>query len=187
MKKLKIQGSGVRVQGSGFRARMIYLFIIFLFIFLYPVPCTLYPEAFAKTISSTELIEHAREYNNQVVEYEGEAIGDVMIRGGFAWVNVNDGQNAVGIWGQKDQVNRLVKCKGYYKRKGDIVNITGEFHRACPAHGGDMDIHMIKGSRIRDGFLIERQPSPTKMKWAGGLAVVALGLAALTAIRSRKK
>ncbi len=141
----------------------------------------------AQSISSTELIEKAKGYNNQVVEYEGEVVGDVMVRGGFAWVNVNDGQNALGIWGQKDQIQNIVNRKGFYKCKGDIVRVKGTFHRACAQHGGDLDIHMSKGARIKDGFSISRPLSSTKMKWASGLSMVALGLAALAALRSRKK
>ena len=142
---------------------------------------------YAKPISSTELIEKAKEYNNQVVEFEGEVVGDVMARGDFAWVNVNDGQNAIGIWGQKDQIQEIVNRKGFYKCKGDIIRVKGEFHRACAQHGGDLDIHMTKGLRIKDGFSIPHQPSSTKMKWAFSLSLVALGLAALAALKSRKK
>lgn len=141
----------------------------------------------AASVSSTELIEHAKDFNNQAVEFEGEVVGDVMARGGFAWVNVNDGQNAVGIWGQRDQIQKIVNRKGLYKCKGDIIRVKGEFHRACAQHGGDLDIHMTKGLRIKDGFSIPHQLSSTKMKWASGFAVIALGLAALAALRSRKK
>ena len=30
---------------------------------------------------------------------------------------------------------------GTYRQSGDRVQITGIFHRACPDHGGDVDIH----------------------------------------------
>ena len=142
---------------------------------------------YADPISSAELIERAKEYNNQVVEFEGEVVGDVMARGDFAWVNVNDGQNAIGIWGQKDQIQEIVNRKGFYKCKGDIIRVKGTFHRACAQHGGDLDIHMTKGLRIKDGFSIPHQLSSAKMKWTSGFAVIALGLAALAALKSRKK
>lgn len=96
--------------------------------------------AVSSTVSSTELIEKSKEYNGRTVDYTGEVIGDLMIRGDHAWVNVNDGSNAMGIWitvQQAADINNL----GCYDVKGDEVRISGVFERACKEHGGDMDIH----------------------------------------------
>lgn len=141
----------------------------------------------AKPASSTELIERAKEYNNQVVEFEGEVVGDVMVRGDFAWVNLNDGQNAIGIWAQKDLICNIVNRKGDYNCKGDTLRVSGTFHRACAQHGGDLDIHMISGSRVKEGYLTEHYLSAAKVKVAFGFALAALALAILVVLRSRKE
>ena len=110
------------------------LFILFLVISIPAFDC------YAQPISSAELINNAKLYDGKVVNYEGEVIGDIMKRGDYAWINVNDGKNAIGIW-----INSgLVKDIGYtgsYKSVGDGVEITGVFRRVCPEHGGDLDIH----------------------------------------------
>ena len=49
-------------------------------------------------VSSTELIEKAKELDGKEIVYEGEVIGEVMTRGEYSWVNLNDGLNAVGVW-----------------------------------------------------------------------------------------
>jgi hypothetical protein len=95
---------------------------------------------FAQPVSSTELINNAKLYDGKIVSYEGEVIGDIMVRGAYAWLNLNDGQNAIGVW-----INSaLVKDIGYtgsYKSVGDGIEVTGVFRRACLEHGGDLDIH----------------------------------------------
>lgn len=110
------------------------LFILFL---VFSVPAF---DCYAQSISSAELINNAKLYDGKVVSYEGEVIGDIMKRGDYAWINVNDGKNAIGIW-----INSgLVKDIGYtgsYKSVGDGIEVTGVFRRVCPEHGGDLDIH----------------------------------------------
>jgi len=110
------------------------LFILFL---VFSVPAF---DCYAQPISSVELINNAKLYDGKVVSYEGEVIGDIMKRGDYAWINVNDGKNAIGIW-----INSgLVKDIGYtgsYKSVGDGIEVTGVFRRVCPEHGGDLDIH----------------------------------------------
>jgi len=94
----------------------------------------------AQSLSSTELINKAKELDGKEVVYQGEVIGDIMRRGDFAWVNVNDGQNAIGIWADY-ALTKDITYRGSYKFKGDIVEVSGIFHRACPEHGGDLDMH----------------------------------------------
>jgi hypothetical protein len=105
---------------------------------------------FAQTVSSTELINHAKDYDNKTVVYAGEVIGDIMVRNEFAWVNVNDGNNAIGIWLKKDLTKDIVYA-GSYQTQGDGVEIVGIFHRACQEHGGDLDIHAQSLKKIHSG------------------------------------
>ncbi|OGC41936.1 hypothetical protein A2548_04890 [candidate division WOR-1 bacterium RIFOXYD2_FULL_41_8] len=107
--------------------------------------------ASADIISSQDLINNAAQYDSQTVEYAGEAIGDVMIRGQYAWVNVNDGNTALGIWLSKE-LARQIKITGSYHFIGDKVKVTGTFHRTCVQHGGDLDIHATSLEVIDPGF-----------------------------------
>lgn len=106
--------------------------------------------AYAQPISSTELISNAKQYDAKLVTYEGEVIGDVMVRGDYAWINVNDGKNAIGIWIPKS-LTKDILYTGSFKSKGDWIEITGVFQRACPEHGGDLDIHAQTMRKISAG------------------------------------
>ncbi|MDD4980430.1 MAG: DNA-binding protein [Candidatus Omnitrophica bacterium] len=131
--------------------------------------------AFAQPISSTELINNAKLYDGKVVVYEGEIIGDVMVRGEFAWVNINDGSNAIGIWIEKN-LTRDIIYTGSYKSKGEWMEITGVFHRACLEHGGDLDIHAQAIRKIKPGRPAIEKLNPGKRNLTlillGGLCLV---------------
>ena len=49
-------------------------------------------------VTSTTLIESASKLDGDTVSYSGEVIGDVLYRGDYAWINVSDGANAIGIY-----------------------------------------------------------------------------------------
>jgi hypothetical protein len=125
---------------------------------------------FGQPISSTELINNAKNYDGKVVTFAGEVIGDVMRRGGSAWVNVYDGQNAVGIW-IRNSLLKDITYTGSYKSIGDAVEITGTFHRACPEHGGDLDIHALGLRKVASGRLVQDKPNLAKRS----LAIIFLG------------
>jgi hypothetical protein len=126
------------------------------FLVLLTVHCALYTLCFAQPVSSTELINNAKLYDGKTVVYEGEVIGDVMVRQDYAWVNLNDGLNAIGIWVPKSLIKDIL-YEGSYKSKGDWIEVTGVFNRACALHGGDLDIHAQALRKTSSGrTLIER-------------------------------
>jgi hypothetical protein len=95
---------------------------------------------FGQAVSSADLIAKAKERDGKQVAYSGEVIGDVMKRGDFAWANIHDGANAVGVWLTAEMAAKI-QLTGGFKHSGDLVEVTGIFNRACVEHGGDMDIH----------------------------------------------
>ena len=97
-------------------------------------------DASAQTATSNDLIVNDKTYDGRKVVFVGEAIGDVMKRGDFAWVNVSDDIDAIGIWMPYALAKDIVHT-GSYKEVGDTIEVVGIFHRACPEHGGDLDIH----------------------------------------------
>ncbi len=149
---------------------------------LFSVLCSLFSVCEAQPVSSVELINNAKLYDGKVLTYEGEVIGDIMVRGEYAWINVNDGQNAIGIWIEKSKTLDILYT-GSYKSKGDWIQITGIFQRACPAHGGDLDLHAQGIRKIRPGRLVLERWNLTKRN----LVLVLLGVLCLVWILRQLK
>jgi len=138
-------GIGYRVLGIGYRVLGIVFALFVLFVL----------NARAEDLSSKALIERAKELNGQSVTYKGEVVTAILNRGEYSWVNLNDGDNAIGVWCKSQQLEG-VKFIGGYKNKGDILEVKGAFNRACPLHGGELDIHadaiiiIAKGSHVKE-------------------------------------
>lgn len=107
-------------------------------------------------IELNQLIENAKVMDGKTVIVKGEAIGEVLERGNDAWVNINDGTNAMGIWLKLENTKKIMYF-GDYKHKGDRVKVIGVFNRACVEHGGDMDIHCSTIEIIEEGYLIKEK------------------------------
>jgi len=121
--------------------------------------------ALAQPISSSELINNAKQYDGQTVVFAGEVIGDVMVRGDYSWVNVNDGKSAIGIW-LDTALTRNIFYTGSYKSRGDSVEVVGIFHRACVEHGGDLDIHALSLRKINSGRYLAQRLNLDKRNFA---------------------
>ena len=109
----------------------------------------------ALEVSSNELIEQAKDYDKKEISYTGEVIGDIMKRGQNCWINISDGDNAIGVWAEISLTDNI-EFKGSYKYVGDEVKVTGVFNKACPEHGGDLDIHAQKIEIIQKGYISKR-------------------------------
>jgi len=145
---------------------------ILFFLALYTMLCT--PcHGFSQSISSAELINNVKQYDGKVVVYEGEIIGDVMLRGEYAWINVNDNKNAIGIWIKKELIKDILYT-GSYKSRGDIVEIAGKFNRSCVEHGGDLDIHAQSIIKISSGSKISYAVNTKTINLALGLSCMIL-------------
>lgn len=112
-----------------------------------------------------ELIEGGKSLDGTEVTLQVEAIGDLMKRGGHAWVNGLDASGAIGLWLTASQASEI-KMLGNGKFKGDILEIKGEFHRACQEHGGDMDIHVADIRILESGYATDHKPSSQKLLYA---------------------
>ena len=134
--------------------------------------------------TSVDLIERASELDGRTVTYEGEAIGEALERGSFAWVNIGDKKNAIGVWLTRDQAKRIGRFGGY-NDTGDFVSVIGTFNRACPQHGGDLDIHAESLKVLSQGAVIQHPVSGSKLLAASVLVVLAL-LAGWLNIRRRR-
>ena len=108
----------------------------------------------AAEVTTTDLIEHASEWDGKTVTFTGELIGDVMLRGDHVWLNVLDDSNAIGIWAERSVLDSITSI-GRYEQTGDTMQIKGVFHRACQEHGGDMDLHAEQIIVIKAGYQTE--------------------------------
>jgi len=117
-------------------------------------------------VPSTELVDNAEKYDGQVIEYQGEAIGDIMNRRNHAWINVNDGGRAIGIFSDKNLSDQIKKT-GSYNQIGDTVKIIGIFNRSCADHGGDLDIHARELYIVQGGHKVEHPVNQGKLVIAG--------------------
>ena len=148
---------------------------------LFSVPCA----ASENIITVNDLIEQSVSLDNTEVTIQGEVIGEAIERGEYAWININDTTNAIGVWIKKSDTDNIRRY-GDYKRKGDIIIITGVFHRACPEHGGDVDIHCANIEIVETGYNIKEHISAYKI----AAALISILTSAVTVgvyIKLRKK
>ena len=139
--------------------------------------------AFAQTVTSTDLIDRAKELDGQTVTFTGEVIGDIMRRGDYAWLNVSDGSNAIGVWVPTAMIGDI-QAAGRYAEHGDEVRLTGVFNRACREHGGDLDIHATQVELLEAGYATEHAIEPGRVVLAVVLTLADLGI--LARLLSRK-
>ena len=146
---------------------------IFILIGVLLIPMAAWAEPSA--VTSTDLIDKAQALDLSEVTYHGEVIGDIMLLGEHAWINVSDGANAIGIF-VPTSLMQDVSLPGRYNMHGDEVSVTGTFHRACPEHGGDMDIHAGHVQLTASGYPVSHEIKPWKVSAAAVLVLANLAL-----------
>ena len=139
-----------------------------------------------EAVSANALIDHAKGYDGEVVSFKGEVIGDIMKRGDFAWVNISDGVDTIGVW-MPTALASKIRFAGDYKHTGDYLEIEGVFHRDCVEHGGELDIHADKLVVLKEGKRRIELVSRAKQKTAIGFLGVALCLGMLKILTERYK
>ena len=146
-------------------------FIIALLLLLAPAVAL----ADGNAVGSNDLIDHAKDYDNQTIVYEGEVLGDILYRGDHAWLAVFDGNNTIGVFVTAEQAKQITVVGGYGKH-GDTIRIEGVFHRACAEHGGDLDLHAASVTVIAEGMRLSMTPSRLTVVLAAALPLPAAGL-----------
>lgn len=134
-------------------------------------------------VSSSILVNNTLKYDGKEVVYLGEVVGGVMKRGSSAWVNVHDGDYAIGVYASAELLNDTLISGDYY-HKGDMIEITGIFHRACNEHGGESDIHARSVRLIARGYAIEHPISMSKVFFTLLLLVINIPFLILSRIKN---
>jgi hypothetical protein len=137
-------------------------------------------------VSSEELIRQSREYDGQIVIYRGEVIGDVMVRGDSAWINVANDGIAMGVFLDAEAV-RQIKFTGSYRSVGDKVEIEGPFYRAGTKHGGEMHIEAQTIKVISTGYEKQHVINTHRLWVAVFLSLIALSLFVLDKYLKKKR
>lgn len=117
------------------------------------------------------LLNESAQFHAKTVVIQGEVILEVLERGDMAWLNINDGTNAIGVYLPLDMTERLTYF-GDHQHQGDIVRIEGIFSRNCAEHGGELDIHATSLTIIERGHITDRSLS----RWKFSFALVGLVL-----------
>lgn len=154
-------------------------------------------------ITSSRVVECPDVFDQELVTFVGEVVGDVLEREHGRWLLVNDdayalekgplpthtdivgGNTGLAVWAPDDVGGELIA--GGPGRRGDIVVLQGILHRTDPNDGGGLTI------RARDLDVVE-PAQPTHRPFhgnqaiaAGVLAVVAMGTVTLQRIQLRRR
>ncbi len=150
---------------------------------------------------STALVEDARDWDGRTVSFTGEAIGEAMRRGTMAWIHLNDDayglaevagaglsgfNSGIGVWVDARSAARIALF-GHYKCHGDVAEVTGIFHAACPQHGGDMDIHADTLRIARGGYEVAQPVGLRRILAAGSIAALTALLFLTRAVLRRRR
>ncbi len=126
-----------------------------------------------KSVTLNQLIEESGKYDGEAVIVNGEALVEIMERGNDAWVNINDGTNAMGIFMPLEEAKKI-KLFGEYHTLGDKIEIEAVFNRSCKIHGGDMELHFIKYKNITPGQDRVTQINKQNLALAIGLTIITI-------------
>ena len=110
--------------------------------------------------------------------YRGELVTAILDRGEHSWVNLNDGANAIGVWCNSAML-KDVRFVGDYKSKGDILEVSGIFNRACDLHKGELDIHADSIRITKHGFPVRQRLDKIKTDLAATLFLLTIAVVAL--------
>jgi hypothetical protein len=132
------------------------------------------------------LIENAAALDGRTVVFEGEAIGGALVRGGMAWINLGQTGGAIGVW-TTAATAASIGVFGSYAARGDRLRVRGVFRRACPEHGGDMDIHAESVEALVPGGPAAHPVAPGRLGWAAALSLSAAASLAFAFAKPRRR
>ncbi|MHB8070763.1 MAG: hypothetical protein ACYDHF_02230 [Candidatus Cryosericum sp.] len=103
-------------------------------------------------LSTNDLVENSYKWDGKTVSFKGEVLEDLMERKDGLWMNLSDGNNtAMGVFVPKDVAMPVIDHTESYRTIGDVVLITGVFHRTCIQHEGETDIHATSVTVVTPG------------------------------------
>lgn len=156
--------------------KVLLLLAVLIIAFLFFIPAALAQEGAAE-VTTSDLFEDWEEYDGKEVILRGEAVGDVLARGDYAWIAVNDdyysrealhetgtlvGQNSgIGVWLPTEEAEKIARL-GRFGSMGDLVEVRGVFYADDVEHGGDFDIQATSLAILEPGRDIDTSPDSWK-------------------------
>lgn len=143
-------------------------------------------------VSSSELYDCPASHDRQLVTFEGEAVGALLARDGGAWTQLNDdvyagdlgplpshrdfrgGNAGVGVFLPADLAEQIEHVGGPHRR-GDIVAVTGTFHRVDPTTNEIAVIRAVTATVRTPGEPIDHPPLRDRRIVGVLLALAAVG------------
>lgn len=114
-------------------------------------------------IPIADLVNKGRRYDQQKVSIEGEAVGDIMVRGNGSWVNVLGPDGAViGVFCPGDLAGQVRRLGDYFHR-GDMIRVSGTMYRFSPLFGGETCIVADGISVLNAGTTIAHPLAPLRI------------------------
>lgn len=148
-------------------------------------------------VTSYQLLNCPRAFDQKTVTFTGEVVGELIVRRGGVWAQVNDdpyaliygplvGHSAhvgfnsgVAVW-FPDGTHEIIETVGRPATRGDVVKIVGTFFRADPNDAGGLNIRADSVTVLAEGFTVDEPLHTLQLVVAAVLftgALVALGLA----------
>ena len=152
-------------------------------------------------VTADDLIECPTTFDGANVNYRGEAVRAILRRGPRSWVHLNDDPYALELGPLFDHrttvggnsgipvsiatsIADTIASVGGPRHRGDILEVTGVFHRADPNDGGGPAIQADSTRITRVGGRVERPVDNARLLTASVIATIALGTTVLAHARS---
>ena len=152
-------------------------------------------------VTSFELIECPELFDGKIVEYEGEAVGAVLLRDDHAWLHLNDdpyglsigplSRHRTAVGGNSGMAVSVPRASavgvtvGGYRRQGTGVAVTGTYRRNHPLDGGAPGILADEVRIIRDPETFSEPVSTRRIIAAAVLLVLVAALAGVKIYQRR--
>ncbi len=134
--------------------------------------------------SLPEVLARPEFYDKQTVTLEGEVIGEAIKADKGYWINCASGAVTIGLFVEEKEQLKAITRFGSYAVQGDLVRVTGIFHRDCPVHH-ERDIHVLALTVIKKGYIHSRAVPQGKIRAVLILATICLTMIAIYFIKER--
>lgn len=154
-------------------------------------------------ITSADLLDCPETYDRALVSFQGEVVGQPLRRERGAWVALNDdayaqelgplpshrqyrgGNEGLAVLLPQHVADRIGAVGGP-GRRGDLVTVTGVFHRVDPDSGSTAVIRARHGDIVGPGGAIAKAEMPVRERVAALLALLAIGLIAAERVHAAR-
>lgn len=152
-------------------------------------------------VTADDLIECPATFDGAAVRYRGEAVRAILRRGPRSWVQLNDDPYGLELGPLYDHRTTVggnsgipvsiptpiadsIAYVGGPRHRGDVLEVTGVFHRADPRDGGGPAIEANAADITQVGRPVKRSVDNPRLLIAAVVATIVLGTALIAHVRS---